>query len=83
MESYCGPAYFPLILKKMLSKRFNSACQNHDRRYDEQQYSRSEIDKVFLNEMRFLSKNKRETALAYIFYAAVRTFGWISWELAH
>ena len=78
-DFYCGPFYFPKGLRKFLSHRFNLSCKWHDHLYRLKPSTRKHADMLFLKSMLSASQNRKEKAVAYIYYGFVRMFGWISW----
>jgi hypothetical protein len=75
----CGPVGFldSLIPDRVAGVDFTAACQRHDRFYDSPGgLSRSEIDKMFLNDMlNAAGGNVAAQAAAYGYYSAVSLFG--------
>lgn len=80
MKYYCGPSYFPKWLTKLISRTFNKPCQIHDLNYKVCKLTRKEVDKIFLDDMLDISKNRQEIFWAYVFYGMVRVFGYLSWK---
>lgn len=74
----CGTKHFPKRLRRILSIHYNQACIIHDDDYRLRRISRKQADIDFLNHMLIDSKDKFWLKVeAYIFYYAVRWFGWI------
>ena len=57
--------------------KYNKASVVHDWLYNAKMFDRKTSDKIFLEAMLVLGINKFK---AYIFYYAVRFFGWIRWR---
>ena len=57
--------------------KYNKAAVVHDWLYNTKMFDRKTSDKIFLEAMFVLGINKFK---AYIFYYAVRLFGWIRWR---
>lgn len=76
----CGPFWFPKWAKRIVSKKFNEACFQHDVDYRNQFDSREASDNRFLNKMLLLSQTKTDVITAYVFFILVRCFGLLSWH---
>ena len=76
---YCGPKYFPQWLRKILSKKFNAACEFHDKGYS-LGADRWKSDKCLLAEMIVVSDSTIDVLRAVLYYLVVRTFGRFHWS---
>jgi hypothetical protein len=81
MESsnYCGGSKKQTWWHRLLSKRFNRACYAHDLDYISMQKTRFQADRDFLSAMVFLSDRNTLVVWAFIYWIAVRLFGWYYW----
>ena len=78
-DHHCGPWWIPKFIKRWLGKNFNECCYLHDKRYAEQKWLRSKIDRYFLADMVAASKNSLNVLIAIVYYLFARSLGWISW----
>ena len=76
MANGCGPSWMPDFLK---DKYYEDACNEHDRRYEEQKHTRKQVDILFLIGMLNKSDNLLREGQAVTYYCIVRVFGWTSW----
>ena len=79
-EYYCGARWFPLWLRKWLSKYHNNSCKIHDQGYKKggSKETRLIVDTNFLINMIKEAPNK--VTLASIYYQTVRLFGWLRFK---
>jgi len=78
---HCGPYWFPIFLKKILSVWFNDQCRIHDDDYLQGKKTKDDYDYEFLESMLSVSDSWYKKLTAYILYLAVRTpWGMKSWE---
>ena len=78
-DCHCGPGWFPQGIKRILSKKFNVACQHHDQEYRLQTKSKPHADSLFFNEMLELCQCKKDVLNATLMFIAVKLGGWSSW----
>ncbi len=75
---YCGPQWWPKIIRRWLSQKFNAECKLHDDMY-EAGFSRAVSDDDFLKGMLHKAgDDKGDKAIAYVYGNAVKLLGWLS-----
>lgn len=82
-QYYCGPnwGWFPELLKRPLSYRFNASCKIHDLDYGSPKYSRFQADIRFLYHMMRQAEGSLFWELvAVLYFLAARVAGWLSWS---
>ncbi len=73
----CGPQWWPKILRKFLSQRFEAECKVHDAMYAEG-VARSDADRLFRQGLKERAGDDfRWQVAAFLFGAAVTLGGWL------